>query len=93
MRSEGRLCSELELGMSEDHEGILELPRGAPIGTSLAEYLGLPDVVLEIAITPNRGDCLSILGLARDVAALFGAKLKLPRLKAIKPPPDSPAWP
>jgi phenylalanyl-tRNA synthetase beta chain len=74
--SEGMLCSELELGMSKDHEGILELAADAAIGEPLANYLQLPDTVLDIAITPNRGDCLSILGLAREIAALFDLRLK-----------------
>jgi phenylalanyl-tRNA synthetase beta chain len=84
--SEGMLCSELELGLSKDHEGILELAPEARPGDPLGAYLQLPDAVLDIAITPNRGDCLSILGLAREVAALFGAKLILPRLKAGRAP-------
>jgi phenylalanyl-tRNA synthetase beta chain len=81
VRSEGMLCSGRELGLSEDHSGILELEAGAPLGGDLAGYLELDDTVFDIAITPNRGDCLSILGLARDVAALFGLSLKHPRIK------------
>ncbi len=80
VRSEGMLCSERELGFSEDHTGILSLEAGAPLGADLASYLGIEDTVLDIAITPNRGDCLSILGVAREIAALFGLKLKLPNL-------------
>ncbi len=82
VRSEGMLCSERELGFSEDHAGIVALPDDAPIGVELASYLRSDDTVLDIAITPNRGDCLSILGLAREVAALFGLKLKQPAVKA-----------
>jgi phenylalanyl-tRNA synthetase beta chain len=82
VRSEGMLCSERELGFSEDHAGIVALPDDAPIGVDLASYLRSDDTVLDIAITPNRGDCLSILGLAREVAALFGLKLKQPAVKA-----------
>jgi phenylalanyl-tRNA synthetase beta chain len=85
VQSEGMLCSELELGLSKDHEGILELAANAALGEALATYLQLPDSVLDIAITPNRGDCLSILGLAREISALFGVKLKLPRLRPVKP--------
>ena len=85
VQSEGMLCSELELGLSKDHEGILELAANAVPGEALATYLQLPDSVLDIAITPNRGDCLSILGLAREISALFGVKLKLPRLRPGKP--------
>ncbi len=84
--SEGMLCSELELGLSADHQGILELPPDAPAGHDLASYLQMADTVLDIAITPNRGDCLSILGLAREIAALFGARLQPPRLRALRIP-------
>jgi phenylalanyl-tRNA synthetase beta chain len=84
VQSEGMLCSELELGLSSDHQGIVELDSEAMPGEPLQSYLHLPDVVLDIAITANRGDCLSILGLAREVAALFEAKLHLPRFKAVK---------
>jgi len=80
VRSEGMLCSERELGISDDHAGILALPADAPLGADFAEYIGAEDTVLDIAITPNRGDCLSILGLAREVAALFGAPLTMPAI-------------
>jgi phenylalanyl-tRNA synthetase beta chain len=80
-RSEGMLCSERELGFSEDHTGIVALPADAPLGVELATYLRAEDTVLDIAITPNRGDCLSILGLAREVSALFGLKLKMPAIR------------
>ncbi len=86
IQSEGMLCSEMELGLSKDHQGILELPSDAPAGVDLASYLQMTDTVLDIAITPNRGDCLSILGLAREIAALFGVPLQAPRLRAIKAP-------
>jgi phenylalanyl-tRNA synthetase beta chain len=79
VQSQGMLCSELELGLSKDHEGIIELGAEAKPGEALATYLHIPDAVLDIAITPNRGDCLSILGLAREIGALFGAKLRIPR--------------
>ncbi len=82
VRSEGMLCSERELGFSEDHAGILALPDDAPLGADLASYLRADDTVLDIAITPNRGDCLSILGLAREVAALFGLKLMQPTINS-----------
>ena len=82
VRSEGMLCSERELGFSEDHAGIVALPDDAPAGVELASYLRSDDTVLDIAITPNRGDCLSILGLAREVAALFGLKLKQPGVRS-----------
>ena len=83
IRSEGMLCSEAELGLSKDHTGILELPADAPAGEELTSYLQMPETVLDIAITPNRGDCLSVLGLAREVAALFGVELKPPHVRQI----------
>jgi phenylalanyl-tRNA synthetase beta chain len=85
VQSEGMLCSELELGLSTDHQGIVELDSAATPGDALEGYLHLPDTVLDIAITPNRGDCLSILGLAREIAALFHSKLKLPKSKPTAP--------
>jgi phenylalanyl-tRNA synthetase beta chain len=84
IRSEGMLCSERELGLSQDHHGILSLPDDAPLGTPVADYLGLDDVVLDIAILANRGDALSILGVARDVAALFGVRLHAPRTRPLR---------
>jgi phenylalanyl-tRNA synthetase beta chain len=86
IQSEGMLCSELELGLSKDHEGIIELGAEAKPGEALATYLQMPDAVIDIAITPNRGDCLSILGLAREVGALFGAKLTMPRSRPGRAP-------
>jgi phenylalanyl-tRNA synthetase beta chain len=90
VRSEGMLCSERELGLSQDHAGILALGADAPIGGDVAAYLQLDDTVLDVEITPNRGDCLSILGLAREVSALFAARLRTPRMRAT-PTPDSAA--
>ena len=74
--SEGMVCSEKELGLSEDHTGIIELPADAPVGTDLRDYLG--DAVLDLELTPNRPDCLSVIGVAREVAALIGGKLAVP---------------
>jgi phenylalanyl-tRNA synthetase beta chain len=68
--SEGMLCSFSELGISDDHSGIIELPLDAPIGTDIREYLKLDDNTIEISVTPNRADCLGIIGVARDVAVL-----------------------
>jgi phenylalanyl-tRNA synthetase beta chain len=76
--SEGMLCSEKELGLGEDHRGILELPPEAPLGMDLRAYLGLDDWVLEIEITPNRPDALSVVGIAREIAALTGAPFRTP---------------
>ena len=76
--SSGMVCSALELGLGEDHEGILVLDKEAPVGTPLVDYLG--DAVLDIDVTPNRPDCLSILGIAHEVAALTSEKLTEPDL-------------
>ena len=84
VRSEGMLCSERELGLSTEHAGILSLPLDAPLGTPLADYLGLDETVFDVAVLANRGDCLSILGLAREVSALFDLRLTLLRLKSLK---------
>ncbi|MBL7124523.1 MAG: phenylalanine--tRNA ligase subunit beta [Dehalococcoidales bacterium] len=77
--SKGMACSEKELGISDSHEGIMVLPAEAPIGTPLAEYLG--DTILDADITPNRPDCLCILGIAREAAALTRQSLPLPEVK------------
>jgi phenylalanyl-tRNA synthetase beta chain len=76
--SEGMVCSEKELGISEDHEGILVLPPEVPIGAAVGGYLG--DVVLDLDITPNRPDCLSVIGIAREIAALTGESLHVPEV-------------
>ncbi|MGD2054181.1 MAG: phenylalanine--tRNA ligase subunit beta [Gammaproteobacteria bacterium] len=68
--SAGMLCSEKELGMAEQSDGIMELPTDAPVGQPLYEYLELDDTIIEIDLTPNRGDCLNIAGIAREVGAL-----------------------
>lgn len=70
--SEGMLCSEAELGISGDHEGIMILPPEAPLGELVFRYLGLEDTLLDVAVYANRGDCLSIMGLAREVSVLLG---------------------
>ncbi|MGY0632666.1 phenylalanine--tRNA ligase subunit beta [Luteimonas sp. A478] len=73
VESNGMLCSASELGVDADASGLMELPADAPVGTPLADYLGLPDSVIELGLTPNRADCLGLRGLAFDVAAAFGA--------------------
>jgi len=78
--SAGMLCSEAELGVGLDASGLLILPNEAAIGERVAVVLGLEDTVLELGITPNRGDCLSILGIAREIAALAGQRLRRQRL-------------
>lgn len=77
VESFGMLCSAKELGIDNDASGLLELPADAPIGKPLADYLGLPDASIELKLTPNRPDCLGLVGLAHDVAALFGSAVKV----------------
>ena len=81
VESRGMLCSERELGLSEDHSGIMELDQSLEPGLDLIEALNLEDVVMEMSITPNRGDALSILGIARDLAAITGRPLTMPSIE------------
>ncbi|KNC09507.1 phenylalanine--tRNA ligase [Klebsiella sp. RIT-PI-d] len=81
--SEGMLCSFSELGVSDDHSGIIELPADAPLGTDIREYLKLDDNTIEISVTPNRADCLGIIGVARDVAVLNKLPLNVPHVEAV----------
>jgi phenylalanyl-tRNA synthetase beta chain len=76
--SAGMLCSARELGLAETSDGIIELPADAPLGADLRAYLELDDAILEVNVTPNRGDAMSVLGIAREVVALTGAALKTP---------------
>ena len=78
VESHGMLCSARELGLSDDHAGLLALPADAPVGHDLREVLALDDRILTIKLTPNRADCLSVLGVAREVSALTGAPLVPP---------------
>ncbi|MCX8126528.1 MAG: phenylalanine--tRNA ligase beta subunit-related protein, partial [Dehalococcoidia bacterium] len=80
--SEGMVCSEKELGISEDYSGIMVLPSDAPVGAPLADYLG--DVIFDIEVTPNRPDCMSVLGIAHEVAALTGREMRSPDLSYIE---------
>ena len=82
--SEGMLCSFSELGISDDHNGIIELPLDAPIGTDIREYLKLDDNTIEISVTPNRADCLGIIGVARDVAVLNQTELNAPEIVPVE---------
>lgn len=77
------LCSFSELGISDDHSGIIELPADAPLGTNIREYLKLDDNTIEISVTPNRADCLGIIGIARDVAVLNKAPLNVPEMASV----------
>ena len=83
--SEGMLCSAQELGLGEGQAGLLELPDDAPIGAPLRDYLQLDDRIIEVELTPNRGDCLSVSGLARDLAALTDTPLTAPDMAAVPP--------
>jgi phenylalanyl-tRNA synthetase beta chain len=76
IESYGMLCSATELNLAESSDGILELPQDAPVGTDLVEYLALDDNIIEIDLTPNRGDCLSLAGVAREVSALNGIEVQ-----------------
>jgi phenylalanyl-tRNA synthetase beta chain len=83
--SQGMLASPKELGLGEGANGILELPADAPVGASLRDYLELDEPVLDLNVTPNRGDAMSVLGIAREVAALSGAALSGPAISARVP--------
>jgi phenylalanyl-tRNA synthetase beta chain len=84
VESRGMLCSAAELQISEDHDGIMELPADAPIGAGYAQWAGLGDPVLEINLTPNRQDCTGVHGIARDLSAADMGKFKDPGIKPIK---------
>ena len=79
--SNGMICSEYELGLGKDASGILILDPSAKTGTPLANYLGLDDVAFEIGVTPNRPDCLSHIGIAREAAPLLNKKILIPKTK------------
>ena len=76
VESQGMLCAGAELTISEDNDGLMELPADAPIGANIREYLSLDDQVIELGLTPNRADCLSVRGIARDVAVAFDETLR-----------------
>ncbi|MDR9846953.1 phenylalanine--tRNA ligase subunit beta [Herbaspirillum huttiense] len=82
VESQGMLCSARELKLSEDHGGLLELPDDAPVGQNFRDYLQLNDLKFTIKLTPNKADCLSVLGVAREVSALTGTPLKAPAYQA-----------
>lgn len=81
----GMLCSYKELGLIDEHEGIIELPVDAPVGTDYREYLQLDDNSIDIDLTPNRGDCLSIRGIAREVGVLNQLDVTVPDINAVTP--------
>ncbi len=80
VESRGMMCSQKELGVSDDHTGIWILPPQTPVGKTLPEALGQEDEIIETEPTPNRGDLLSVIGVAREVAAITGAKMRLPQI-------------
>ncbi|MGO9622689.1 MAG: phenylalanine--tRNA ligase subunit beta [Desulfobaccales bacterium] len=88
--SEGMLLAEDELGLSPDHAGLMDIPQDLPVGQDLAAVLNLSEVVLEVAVTANRSDCLSILGLAREVAALLDVPLRHPEVRVAPASEDEP---
>jgi phenylalanyl-tRNA synthetase beta chain len=91
--SNGMLCSEREMGLSDEHAGIIELPADAPVGAPFAVIAGLDDPVIEVAITPDRADCLGVRGIARDLAAAGVGRLKPFRGEPVEGRFDSPiAW-
>ncbi|MBZ9656928.1 phenylalanine--tRNA ligase subunit beta [Phyllobacterium lublinensis] len=84
VESHGMMCSERELQMSDEHNGIIDLPADAPVGTSFAAYAGLDDPVIEINLTPNRPDCTSVHGIARDLAAVGLGRLKSQPIEPVR---------
>jgi phenylalanyl-tRNA synthetase beta chain len=90
VESNGMMCSARELQLGEDHDGIIELPEDAPVGTSFADYAGLDDVVFDVAVTPNRQDCMGVRGIARDLAAADLGALKALDIPAIEGSFDNP---
>ena len=78
VESQGMLCSERELGISEEHDGIMELPADTPHGQSFIEAAGLKDIMVEVDLTPNRPDCASVIGIAREVAGIEKEELNIP---------------
>ena len=90
--SNGMLCSGYEMGVSDDHDGIIELAPDAPVGESFARIAGLDDAIIEVKVTPNRADCLGVHGIARDLAAAGLGKLILPDAAPVEGRFASPTW-
>ena len=84
VESNGMLCSAVELALGDESDGIMELPDDAPTGATLTDFLDFPDYSFDLDLTPNRGDCFSVLGIARDVAALASAPMKKPEVEPVK---------
>lgn len=87
----GMLCSGSELALTEDASGLWILPESTPLGIPLDKALGIDDFILDVSITPNRGDCLSIIGIARELAAIYGKSVRYPNISFVEdgPPVDS----
>ncbi|WP_055129178.1 phenylalanine--tRNA ligase subunit beta [Pseudomonas mediterranea] len=83
VESNGMLCSQAELQIGEGNDGLMELPADAPVGQDIREYLGLDDASIEVDLTPNRGDCLSLAGLAREVGALYDTSVTRPTVAPV----------
>ncbi|WP_312484635.1 phenylalanine--tRNA ligase subunit beta [Stutzerimonas nitrititolerans] len=88
VESNGMLCSQTELQVGDDDSGLMELAADAPLGRDLRDYLGLDDATIEIGLTPNRGDCLSLAGLAREVGAIYGADVSQVAVHTVAPAHD-----
>ena len=85
VESHGMLCSERELGLSEEHEGLMELPLDAPVGDDIINYLGLDDSIVDLDLTPNRSDCLSMIGLARETGLMNQLDVSEVNLQKVEP--------
>ena len=83
VESNGMLCSQAELHIGEGNDGLMELPADAPVGEDIRVYLNLEDASIEVDLTPNRGDCLSLAGLAREVGALYAAEVTRPVIEPV----------
>src|SRR5512143_3553562 len=83
VESNGMLCSAKELGISDDASGLLVLPADAAVGADLRQALALDDTIIELKVTPNRADCLSLVGLARELSAATAAPLALPEIPPV----------
>src|SRR5690606_34977719 len=88
VESQCMLCSASELQISDDNSGLMELAADAPVGQDIRSYLGLDDASIEIGLTPNRGDCLSLAGLAREVGAIYGAQVTAVPVAPVAPVHD-----
>ncbi|MFR5617113.1 MAG: YtpR family tRNA-binding protein, partial [Eggerthella lenta] len=87
----GMCCSQRELGMGSNHEGIWILPEDAPVGMPIADYLKLSDTVLDLEVTPNRPDCLSMAGMAREVGAMYRTDVTYPQIDLVEDADATPA--